>query len=59
MPKDDHMPSPTRFNVPRTLTPEQIVEKLRRRPYDRAAREAADLIEEMLAEREAQGERRH
>ena len=53
------MPSPTRFNVPRTLTPEQIVEKLRRRPYDRAAREAADLIEEMLAEREAQGKRRH
>ncbi|MDT8894167.1 hypothetical protein RSO41_05825 [Halomonas sp. I1] len=42
------MPTQPRTYPPRTLTPEQIVERLRHRPYDRAAREAADLIEELL-----------
>ncbi|WP_275289197.1 hypothetical protein [Halomonas elongata] len=43
------MPQPHTY-PPRTLTPEQIVEQLRQRPYDRASREAADLIEQLLAE---------
>ncbi|WP_170825720.1 hypothetical protein [Halomonas caseinilytica] len=44
------MPQPHTY-PPRTLAPEQIVERLRQRPYDRAAREAADLIERLLADR--------
>lgn len=49
-PTEDRLPAMLRTYPPRTLTAEQIVEKLRQRPYDRTCREATDLLEGPLAQ---------